>query len=259
MRAAAGAGSQAVEQSPLAGGGWARALSRGLLYAALLLFAGTLLVRALLGPGWPVPRRSSSPPPGPIAPPPAPSGGVATLARPRAPAQTAPLPGAEAALARADALVLDAGLATAGLAALSAIVDASVAAGGLSVGALDDYLLASQPGVARIALVGIALVAVALARRAPRVAAVVGLAALGCVVASGHANSADPRGLAILADWTHLAGGAVWLGGTALIALAWGPGTARWRDALRRHRGTCCRPSAGSRSPPSRSSSAPAS
>jgi hypothetical protein len=71
---------------------------------------------------------------------------------------------------------------------------------------------------------GIALVAVALARRAPRVAAVAGLAALGCVVASGHANSADPRGLAILADWTHLAGGAVWLGGTALIALAWGPG-----------------------------------
>jgi copper transport protein len=224
VRAPAGAGSHGVEQSPLAGGGWARALSRGLLYAALLLFAGALLVRALLGPGWPVPRRSSSPPPGPIAPPPTPGGGVATLARPRAPVQGASLPGAEAALARADALVLDAGLATAGLAALSAIVDASVAAGGFSVGALDDYLLASQPGVARIALVGIALVAVALARRAPRVAALAALAALGCVVASGHANSADPRGLAILADWAHLAGGAVWLGGAGLIALAWGPG-----------------------------------
>jgi uncharacterized membrane protein len=79
--------------------------------------------------------------------------------------------------------------------------------------------------------VGIALAALVLARRAPRAAAVGGLAALGCVVAAGHANSADPRGLAILADWAHLAGGAVWLGGAALIALAWGPGL---RDGVTR-------------------------
>jgi uncharacterized membrane protein len=72
--------------------------------------------------------------------------------------------------------------------------------------------------------VAIALGALALARRAPHAAAVGALAALGCVVAAGHANSADPRGLAILADWAHLTGGAVWLGGAALIALAWGPG-----------------------------------
>ncbi len=55
-RVAAAAGADALEQSPLAGEGWARALTRGLLYAALLLFTGALLCRALLGQHWPVKR-----------------------------------------------------------------------------------------------------------------------------------------------------------------------------------------------------------
>ena len=64
VRAAAGAAGQAVEQSPLAAGGWARALARAALYAALLLFAGALIVRALAGVEWPAPRRAppSDPP-----------------------------------------------------------------------------------------------------------------------------------------------------------------------------------------------------
>jgi copper transport protein len=91
------------------------------------------------------------------------------------------------------------------------------------VDALGDYLLQGTPGLARVALVGLALAAVALAQRAPRVAALAAVAALGCIVAAGHANSADPRALAIAADWTHLAAGATWLGGAALILLVWGP------------------------------------
>ncbi len=224
VRVAAGVGAQAVEQSPLAAGGWARALARGLLYAALLLFAGALIVRALLGARWPTPGGSGSMEPEPLGREPvAPGGGVATLARPSAPAVAAQ-PGAAAARARADALVVDAGLATAALAAVAAVVDAWVAARGLSAHALDDYLLSSTPGVARIVLVAAALAALALARRSRRLAALMAVAGLGCIVASGHANSANPRALAIAADWIHLAAGSVWLGGAALIALVWGPG-----------------------------------
>ncbi|MDX6670985.1 MAG: copper transport protein [Solirubrobacteraceae bacterium] len=184
VRAAPTAGAGSLQESPLAGGGWVRAAVRGLLYAALLLFAGGLLTRALLGPRW------------------------------RA--------GAGAAR-RADAVVADSGLAAAALAAVSAVVDTADAAGGLSLDALRSYLLSGTPGLARVALVALVGIAIVLARRAPRAAALAAVAALGCVVASGHANSADPRALAILADWAHLVAGAVWLGGAALIVAAWGP------------------------------------
>src|SRR5438128_2491788 len=50
---AAGAGSHSVQQSPLADAGWLRALTRALLYVALLSFAGGLILRALLERGEP--------------------------------------------------------------------------------------------------------------------------------------------------------------------------------------------------------------
>jgi len=243
------AGSNALEESPVAGGGWARALAHGLLYAALLLFAGALLCRALLGPGWPARREPPPATPPPADPPPATGGGVATIARPRtaAPpsatrdggavavsgprdAAAVAVSGAAGSGGRAEAVVFDAGLAAVALAAVAAAVDAADAAGGLSVDGLRAYLLSDTPGIARVLLVALLGVALALARRAPRGAALAALAALGCVVASGHANSAEPRGVAVLADWAHLAAGAVWLGGAALILATWG---ARLRDAAR--------------------------
>jgi copper transport protein len=226
VRTAPAAGAGSLEESPLAGGGWVRAVARGLLYGALLLFAGALLCRALLGRDWPGdpgggPSQVRIPDPKVTTPaPPVPSSGVATLERPPAELVTA-----SAALEerRADALVADAGLAAAALAAVAAVVDAANAAGGLSVEGLRAYLLTDTPGVARVVLVGLIVAALALARRAPRAAALAAVAGLGCVVASGHANSADPRGLAIAADWIHLTAGAVWLGGAATIAAVWRP------------------------------------
>ena len=249
----AAAASGSLERSPLASGGWARALVRWALYAALLLFAGGLLVRALLGRRWPAPETSGPSPraggggngahPGPpdadLAKPtlvrsPAEGGGVATLVPTRAAAGTSPEAKVDrAAVARADAVISDAGLAAVALAAVAAALEAALAARGLSGAALRDYLLANLPGVARIAVVALAALALWLARRAPRWAALAAVAALLAVVVSGHANSADPRGVAIVADVIHLLGAAVWLGGAGVLVLAWGPAL---RDAATRRR-----------------------
>jgi copper transport protein len=185
------AASGAVEASPLAGTGWLRALARAGLYAALLLLAGGLLARALLGPAFPA-RAGGGEPDGTVR-------------------------------ERANELLVDAALATVSLGAVVAAVDAAGAADELSAGALQDYLLGSVPGAARVALVALAAVALALVRRAPRAAALTAAAAVGCVAVSGHARSASVPGLAIPSDWAHLLAGAVWLGGAALIVLAWGP------------------------------------
>jgi uncharacterized membrane protein len=89
--------------------------------------------------------------------------------------------------------------------------------------------------VAVVALVGLAVL---LARRRPPLAALAVIGALGALVVSGHANSAPARGVAIVADWAHLLGAAVWIGGIALIALAWAPALRRGADtrlAVARH------------------------
>ena len=74
-----------------------------------------------------------------------------------------------------------------------------------------------------MAVVALVALAALLARRRPPLAALAVTGALGALVASGHANSAPARGVAIVADWAHLLGAAVWIGGIALIALAWAP------------------------------------
>ena len=198
LRVAAAGGGRAVEQSPLADLGWVRALVRGLLYATLLSFAGALLLAALLGRDWLVPE--------PL----------------EAAAARAGLDAA-AARRRARSLVADLGLFAAALAAAAALVDAGRAARGVSPAELSDFLLANLTGLARVAVVALVALAALLARRRPPLAALAVTGALGALVASGHANSAPVRGVAIVADWTHLLGAAVWIGGIALIALAWAP------------------------------------
>lgn len=203
VRARAATASRSIEASPLARGGWARALARALMYAALLLFCGGLLLRAFL-------RRDAED--SWLAP-----AGIPDAERP-------------AIAARERSLLGDVGLFAAALSAVVAALEAFRAADSISIGALRDFLLSNATGAARVGIPLLCLLAVALLRRRPRAAAVAGLAALACVVLSGHANSAAPRAPALLADWTHLVAGAVWLGGAALIVMTWGP-------ALRRDRG----------------------
>jgi copper transport protein len=184
-------GARTIEQGPLSRGGWLRVLTRGALYALLLLAAGGLLSLALLGPAWPAP--------GPLA----------------------GLPAASRVRTRARAIAGDAALGAAALGAVVAFIDAVRAAQGISASALFDYLLVGSAGIARIAIVVFAGAAAALARRAPRAAGVAAMGALAGVTASGHAASANPRALALAADYLHVLGAAVWLGGAGLLVLSW--------------------------------------
>jgi putative copper export protein len=101
------------------------------------------------------------------------------------------------------------------------VADAADAAGGLSLRGLNDYLLTNTAGLGRVATVLTLALAAFAARHRPRLAAVGVSAAFLAMAISGHANSADPRTLAILTDWIHLIAGAVWIGGIAQIVLTW--------------------------------------
>lgn len=214
VRTQAVGGARSVEEAPLARGGWWRSVLRAVFYAALFLFAGGVLGAALLAGG----ERPASwlVPPGRLS--------AELVARGQAP---------EAIGARAWRRTVDAGwLAAAGAAAV-ALADAANAAGGLGPRAVNDYLLANAAGIARVATVASLVVAAVAAKRSPR------LAALGCVAAfvaiafSGHANSADPRALALLTDSVHLVAAAIWIGGIAQLALTWTGALIRHGQALR--------------------------
>ena len=215
VRAAAAGAEHLVEQSPLAGGGGLRVVARIALYAALLLFAGALLLRVLLrgdrAASWLVPSALD---------------GVRDL-------------DADRARARERSLVGDLGIFAAGSAAAAALLEASDAAGGLSASAARDYLLANVAGLARVAVVVLVVLAAATWRRRPGVAATSAGLALAAVAASGHASSASPRVPSVFLDWIHLLSGAVWLGGIGLIVLVWGPtlraGARGARVAVARH------------------------
>ncbi|MGH2386284.1 MAG: CopD family protein, partial [Candidatus Limnocylindria bacterium] len=193
-----------VERSPLARDGWLRIGARALLYACLFYFAGGVLAAALLTrrrdepAGWLLPDRKPDP---------------------------------TEASERAQSLwrrTVDAGWLAASAAATIAILEAGDASGGLGLGGLTDFLLSNTAGLARVATVAAIVVAVLLAGRRVRFAsaAFVALAFL-TIALSGHASSADLRGLAVTTDWIHLIAGAIWIGGIAQIALAWLPGL--WR------------------------------
>ncbi|MGH2953314.1 MAG: copper resistance CopC/CopD family protein, partial [Solirubrobacterales bacterium] len=192
-----------VEQSPLARGGWVRIAARLLLYASLFFFAGGVFASALLsrrgGPGrWLFPAAVS--------------------------AHLAPSADSSDALAeRAWQRTLDAGWLAAGAAVGAVAVEALDAAGGLSVGAMHDFLLTNSAGLARLGTVLFLLLAAALAARFRIAASGALVVAFLTIAVSGHAYSAELRGPAVLTDWLHLLAGAVWIGGIAQVALAWVP------------------------------------
>lgn len=203
VRAAALGGEHDVQQSPFARDGWLRVVAHGLLYAALLTFAGALMLDALLGRrgrDWLVPP------------------GVA---------DQAPSIGVDAIVTRRRRLLIDVGFLAAGAAALSAIADAVDAAGGLSVRGVNDFLLSGAAGLTRVGVVVLVLLGLGGVVLRRRGAALPAAGALGCVALSGHANASSSRALAVVNDWVHLSSTALWVGGVAFLVLTWGPTTRR--------------------------------
>lgn len=198
VRTAAVSGGHAIEQSPLARRGWMRVGARILLYVALLLFAGGLLLRVMLGGDHGSWLTGSS-----MA-----DVDARELTRVRE---------------REQAVIGDLGVFAVAAAVLAALLEAADAAGGLSAQGVSDYLLGNVAGAARLAVVFCALLALVLWQRRAQLAAVCAALALGAVAASGHAGSATPRMPSIINDWLHLLAGAVWLGGIALIVIVYGP------------------------------------
>lgn len=209
VRTAAVASSHTLEQSPWARSGWARVAARVLLFVTLLLFAGALLLRVLL---------------------PTPNGSWLTGSGP-AGADGQDL---RAAQRRERTITNDLGVCAAFAAALSALLEAADAAQGLSPQGISEFLLGNVAGAGRLAVVVFAVLALAAWQRRVGLAAVFAGVALGALAASGHAGSASPRVPAVLNDWGHLIGAAIWLGGTALLVLVWAPSIRRGGRALRR-------------------------
>ncbi|MHB1834554.1 MAG: copper resistance CopC family protein, partial [Solirubrobacteraceae bacterium] len=200
VQAPAAGGARASTQGPLAGLGWLRVLVRAAMYIALFVFAGALMLRALLGGreqrSWVLPA------------------GLRALLGDR-----------EAlALERAErSLVIDAGVAAVALTAASALLETQIAAGNLSASSIHAFLLSNTAGLARVWLVALLALALSGAAIGARAAGVAAALALGALALSGHADSASPRALSLAVDWLHLIAGAIWLGGIAAIALLWLP------------------------------------
>ena len=202
VRTAAVGGAHQLEQSPLARGGWLRIAVRWLLYASLLFFAGGVLNAVLLGrggntAGWLVPE-SLRPT-------------LRRLGRDR-----------DAMVARAWTLTVDVGWLAVGSAVAVALIE-TADAGSLTLQGINDFLLSNDAGLARVStVVAVSLAALAADRSRATAAALSALAFL-TISFSGHANSADPRAAAVLTDWLHLIGGAIWAGGIAQIVVVWLP------------------------------------
>lgn len=198
VQAPALGGATTTVAGPFGGLGWLRTLLRVAFYPALFLFAGALMLRTLLGGDerdlWLLPR-----------------GARKRLGE----------DGAAAVVGAERSLVLDCGLLATALAAGIVLVETQIAAGSLSPQAIHAFLLIDTPGLARVGLLVLLVLAVAGAVMAPRYGGVVATLALGELALSGHADSASPRALAVLVDWIHLLAGALWLGGVAVIALIW--------------------------------------
>jgi copper transport protein len=214
VRAAAVGGAESLEQSPLARAGWLRVALRTLMYGSLFFFAGGLLGAALLSAG---------------------RGPTAWLV----PAEL------RAALERADRdpdrlattlwrRTLDAGWLAACAAVAVAVAEAEDASGGPSLSGLSDYLLGNVAGIARVVTVAAIVLAVVHANHL-RLAAVMWAAiAFMAIAIGGHANSAEPRVLAVLTDWVHLLAASAWVGGIAQVASAWAFGLRGLAPELRR-------------------------
>jgi copper transport protein len=198
VQAPALGGATTTVAGPLAGLGWLRTLLRAAFYPALFLFAGALMLRTLLGGRdgdlWLLPVRVR---------------------------RVLGDDGAAAVVRAERSLVLDAGLIATALAAGIVLVETQIAAGSISPAAIHAFLLSDTPGLARVGLIVLLVLAVAGAVMSPRYGGVVAALALGELALSGHADSATPRALAVVVDWVHLLAGALWLGGIAVIAWVW--------------------------------------
>ena len=180
---------------PLADGGWFRALLEAVFDGALVLFCagvfcGALLSRPGSDPGaWLVPDASWS-----------------QVAR------------------RQWRLTIGIGGAAVVFSLVTTLADAAHAGGGISGRGLHDYLFSDFAGYTRLAVPAMLLLSVAAAaRKAPRWASAPAVLALAAVAAGGHSSSARLSGIAFSADLVHLVAASVWLGGIAVIALAWVP------------------------------------
>ncbi len=211
VQAVAAGGVTARESGPFAGLGWLRALIRTGLYAALFVFAGALMLRSLLG-----------------------GAGRGLWFLPPAARSALGDPEASALERRERSLVIDAGVLAVALGAASALLETQIAAGSLSGSSIHAFLLSNTTGLARIGLVTTLMLALAVAVLAPRAGALFAALALGALALSGHADSASPRGLAVVMDWLHLLGGTIWLGGIAVLALLWLPALRAGGHELRR-------------------------
>jgi copper transport protein len=212
VRTAAAETAHQIEQSPLARGGWLRIGFRALFYASLFFFAGGLLSAVLLGgrggADWLVPENLGPP-----------------LAKTGMDPQTLEN--------RAWNWTLDAGWLATGAGAATALIEAADAGGSLNLENASDFLLTNSAGLARVGTVVAILLALLCAPRLRFAAATLVALAFLTIASSGHANSAEPRLLAVATDWTHLLAAAVWIGGMAQIALTWLPVVYRTGRALR--------------------------
>jgi len=192
----------AVSAAPgaLADGGWLRALLDATFGGALILFCGGVFCAALLSPrgqpgGWLVPDDRF------------------------VPVEGAPGPGR-----RQWRVTIAIGGAAALFSIAATLADAAHAGGGLSGRALNDYLLSDFAGYTRVAVPALLFASVvAAARASPRSASAPAVLALAAVAAGGHSSSARLSGVAFAADLVHLIAASVWLGGIAMIAIAWVP------------------------------------
>lgn len=206
---------QSTEQSPLGGVGWARIVVRGLMYALMFLFAGGVLTAAFLAPRsrpgeWLLPSRD----------------GEVLAAVKRDP---------ELSAARLWTRTVNVGWLALAAAVASALLDAGQAAGGLSLHGISAYLLSNESGLARVAvIVALGSAVLAAARSLPYASAASLVIAFGAVAFAGHANSADPRALAIVTDWLHLVAAGIWIGGIAQLAWTWVPRVGSLVPDLRR-------------------------
>ena len=192
----------AVSAAPgaLADGGWLRALLDATFDGALILFCGGIFCAALLSRrgepgGWLVPDGS------PVA-----DDGASEVGR------------------RQWRVTIAIGGAAALFSIVATLADAAHAGGGISGRALHDYLFSDAAGYVRVAVPVLLLASVAIAARgAPRWASAPAVLALAAVAAGGHSSSARLSGVAFTADLVHLVAASVWLGGIAMIAIAWVP------------------------------------
>jgi copper transport protein len=202
VRTAAAGGEHSVEQSPLARDGWLRIGMRAAFYAALFFFAGGVLNGALLSRGRP-----------------------SNWLLPEAIDDASRAVGIDPAARRKrlwERTITTGGIALV-LAIALALIEAADAGDGLNVHSVDGYLLSNGAGLARVGTVVAVALATLLAWRAVIAAAATLVVAFATIALSGHANSADPRAVALLTDWVHLVAAAVWVGGIAQLAATWLP------------------------------------